>query len=210
VRSNLEYPSVAWNNLTLADSNKLENIQRKFANLCYNRFIQSNCSRNYELMLNYLHLKTLYSRRQHLDALFLVIVFKNKINCCSIMDTVGLHIPAMQIRDFSTFRVKNVSRLSPLTRCVIAANSVCRSLDIFNKKQYLPKRYFFHAFMIPARLFYIFLSWLNFMYTFGTCLHRPLVFVCCFVHCLCGIHCFCCMCPCWLCKRPMAVESARK
>jgi hypothetical protein len=133
VRSNLENASVAWNNLTLADSNKLENIQRKFANLCYNRFIQFNFSCNYELMLNYLHLKTFYSRRQHLDALFLVNVFKNKINCCSIMDTVGLHIPAMQIRDFSTFRVKNVLRLSPSTRCVIAVNSVCRSLDIFNK-----------------------------------------------------------------------------
>jgi hypothetical protein len=28
VRSNLEYASVAWNNLTLTDSNKLENIQK--------------------------------------------------------------------------------------------------------------------------------------------------------------------------------------
>jgi hypothetical protein len=118
-----------------SNSNKLENIQRMFANLCYNRFVQSNCSRNYEFMLNYLHLKTLYSRRQHLDALFLVYVFKNKINCCSIMDTVGLHIPAKQIRDFSTFRVKNVSRLSPSARRVIAANSICRSLDIFNKNR---------------------------------------------------------------------------
>jgi hypothetical protein len=74
-RSNLEYASVAWNNLTLADSNKLENVQRKFVNLYYDRFIQSNCLRNYELILNYLHLKTLYSRRQHLGALFLVNVF---------------------------------------------------------------------------------------------------------------------------------------
>jgi hypothetical protein len=100
VLSNLEYASVAWNNPTLADSNKLENIQRKFANLCYNRFIQSNGLRNYELMLNYLYLKTLYCRRQHLDAIFLVNIFKNKINCYSIMDTVGLHIPAKQIRGF--------------------------------------------------------------------------------------------------------------
>jgi hypothetical protein len=112
VRSNLEYASVALNNLTLAESNKLENIQRNVANLCYGRFIQSNFLRYYELLLNYLHLKTLYSRRQHLDALFLVNVFKNKINSCSIMDTVGLQIPAKQIRDFSTFRVKNVSRVS--------------------------------------------------------------------------------------------------
>jgi hypothetical protein len=36
-------------------------LQRKFANLRYNRFIQPNCLRNYKLILNYLHLKTLYS-----------------------------------------------------------------------------------------------------------------------------------------------------
>jgi hypothetical protein len=133
VRSNLEYSSVAWINVTLADSNKLENLQRKLANLCYNRFIQPNFSHTYESILNYLHLKTLYSRRQHLDALFLVNVFKYIINCFSMMDTVGLYIPAKQVRDFPTFRVKNVSRLSPSTRCVIAAISVCRSLDIFDK-----------------------------------------------------------------------------
>jgi hypothetical protein len=51
ILSKLEYASVAWNNLTLADSNKLENIQRKFANLCYNRFIQHNTLCNYESML---------------------------------------------------------------------------------------------------------------------------------------------------------------
>jgi hypothetical protein len=85
VHSNLECASVTWNNLTLTNSNKLENILRKFVNLCYNRFIQSNYLRNYELILNYLHLKTLYSRPQHLDPLFLVNVFMNKINCYSII-----------------------------------------------------------------------------------------------------------------------------
>jgi hypothetical protein len=36
IHSKLEYTSVCKNNLTLANSNKLENIQRKSANLCYN------------------------------------------------------------------------------------------------------------------------------------------------------------------------------
>jgi hypothetical protein len=36
IRSKLAYASLVWNNLTLADSNELENIQRKFANLCRN------------------------------------------------------------------------------------------------------------------------------------------------------------------------------
>jgi hypothetical protein len=35
IRSKLEYASVPWNNLTLADSNKLENIQKEFAKFYY-------------------------------------------------------------------------------------------------------------------------------------------------------------------------------
>lgn len=66
-----------WNNLIFTDSNKLENIQRKSANLCHTLFIQSNFPRNYETILNYSDFKTLYSKR-HLDALFLVNGFKNR------------------------------------------------------------------------------------------------------------------------------------
>jgi hypothetical protein len=31
----VEYPSIVWNKLTSTHSNKIENIQRKFANLCF-------------------------------------------------------------------------------------------------------------------------------------------------------------------------------
>jgi hypothetical protein len=130
IRSKLEYASVVWNKLTSADYNKLENIQRKFGNLCYNRFIQPNSFCNYESMLNYLHFKTLYFRRQNLDA---INFFKNKIDCCSIMDTTGLGVRTKQIGDFSTCNVSNVSRLSPSTRCVTAASNICESQDVFNK-----------------------------------------------------------------------------
>jgi hypothetical protein len=71
-RLKFEYESVAWNNVTLAGSNKLKNIQKKFANVCYNRFILPNSLCN--SVLYYLHFKTLHSRRQHLDALFLTVV----------------------------------------------------------------------------------------------------------------------------------------
>jgi hypothetical protein len=43
IRSKLEYATVVWNKLTLTDSNKIENIQRKFANLCYYRFFYLVC-----------------------------------------------------------------------------------------------------------------------------------------------------------------------
>jgi hypothetical protein len=35
IKSKLEYVYVVWNKLTSTDSNKIENTQRKFANLCY-------------------------------------------------------------------------------------------------------------------------------------------------------------------------------
>jgi hypothetical protein len=130
IRSKLEYSSVVLNNLTLTDSNKLENIKRKFANLCYNWFILPIFFCNYEPVLNYLHFKTLYCRRQNLGALFLISVFKNKIDCCSVVDIVDLHVRTQQIRDLSTFNVSNVSRRRPSTRCVMAANNICKSLDV--------------------------------------------------------------------------------
>jgi hypothetical protein len=80
-------------------------------------------------MLNYLHFKKLYSRQQNLDTVFLINVFKNKIDCCSI----GLRVPTKQIRDFSTYNVSNVRRFSRSTTYVATANGMYRSLDFFNK-----------------------------------------------------------------------------
>jgi hypothetical protein len=102
VRSKLEYASITWNNLT-THSNKLESIQKKFAHLCYRRFYQFDFRRNYDVILERLGLITLHSRRRHLDALFLINVFTNTIECQSIMDTVSLRVPSKLIRDFSIF-----------------------------------------------------------------------------------------------------------
>jgi hypothetical protein len=128
VFSKYKYASVAWNNLTLANSNKLEYMQRKFANLCCIRFIQPNSFCNFESMLNYFNFKTPYSTRQILGALFLINIFNNNINCCFVMDAVRLRVRTKQIRN-----IRNVSRLSPSTKCVTAANNTCKSPDVFNK-----------------------------------------------------------------------------
>jgi hypothetical protein len=44
-----------------------------------------------------------------------------------------LHIPSMAIRDFSAFSVHRNFKASPSARCVSAANTVCWTIDIFNK-----------------------------------------------------------------------------
>ena len=38
VRSKLEFAPASWNSMILTDSSKIERVQWKFANLCYNRF----------------------------------------------------------------------------------------------------------------------------------------------------------------------------
>jgi hypothetical protein len=48
-------------------------------------------------MLNYSYFETLYFRRQSLASLFVINAFKNKSDCCSSMDTVGLRVPIKQI-----------------------------------------------------------------------------------------------------------------
>jgi hypothetical protein len=74
-----------------------------------------------------------YSRQQQFDASFLINVFKNKINCCCVMDIVVLRVPTKKIRDFSTYKYSNISWLSLSAKCVTAARIIWRSLDIFNK-----------------------------------------------------------------------------
>jgi hypothetical protein len=64
---------------------------------------------------------------------FLINVFKGKISCSSVFDTVSLRIPTRSVRDYSTFTVHRNFKGSPSVRCASAANAVCRSIDIFNK-----------------------------------------------------------------------------
>jgi hypothetical protein len=84
-------------------------------------------------MLSRLNISTLYSRRKHLDAVFLINVFKNKISCSSIFDNVNLRIPSRRIRDFCNFVVNHNFKVSLSVKCVSAANAICKEIDIFNK-----------------------------------------------------------------------------
>jgi hypothetical protein len=133
VRPKLEYASVAWNSITSTDSFKLERVQIQFATLYHSKFCAGVCGSNYEGILSRLNISTLNSRRKRLDALFLINVFKNKISCSSIFDTVNLRIPSRRIIDFSTFVVNYNFKVNPSARCVSAAKAICKEIYIFNK-----------------------------------------------------------------------------
>jgi hypothetical protein len=86
VRSKLECASVAWNSVTITDSNKLGRVQRKFAALCHKRFFQ-DVEYHYDNILEKLNLQTLHIKRSHFDALFLIGVFSGTKYCRSVLES---------------------------------------------------------------------------------------------------------------------------
>jgi hypothetical protein len=99
IRSKLEYASVVWNSVTTTDANKLERIQQKFAVLCYNRFLP-RVHYTYSNALEHLKLHTLRKRRYHPGVLFLIHVYLGSKFCPSVLETVGLRVPTLHLRDF--------------------------------------------------------------------------------------------------------------
>ncbi|PNF13713.1 hypothetical protein B7P43_G14358 [Cryptotermes secundus] len=130
VRSKLEYASVVWNYITSTVANKLERIQQKFASVCFFRF-SLHISYNYTDSLEKLSLQSLNTRRHHLDALFLVQVFRGLKSCYSLLENVSLHVPPSNLRDFSLSGVCPSNKHCPSARCTCAANAVSKDLDIF-------------------------------------------------------------------------------
>jgi hypothetical protein len=55
------------------------------------------------------------------------------MNCPYILDTAVIHVPARQIREISIFCVSIALRYNPSSRCITAANYICRFADIFGK-----------------------------------------------------------------------------
>jgi hypothetical protein len=62
-----------------------------------------------------------------------ITVFKGKINCCSIMDIAGIHVPTGQIMEFSSFSLSSALRHTPSATFVIAENEMCRIQAIWAK-----------------------------------------------------------------------------
>jgi hypothetical protein len=49
----------------------------------------------------------------------------------SVLEIVGLRVPARYIRDFALFNVCFSSKNCPSARCALAANVVCKDIEVF-------------------------------------------------------------------------------
>jgi hypothetical protein len=68
---------------------------------------------------------------------FFTQVYRGSKFCPSVLEIVGLRVPARYVRDFTLFCVSSSSRYCPSARCASAANAVCRDIDIFGAKPVL-------------------------------------------------------------------------
>jgi hypothetical protein len=171
IRSNLEYASFVWNSVTTTDANKLERIQKKFAALCYNRFLPQ-VHYTYSNALEHLKLHTLHKRRDHLDALFLIQVYLGSKFCPSVMETVGLRVPTRHLL-CSTFalQLKTVLLLDVLQLLMLSAGTLMSLKDkMFHLNAFYCKQdtaYMLSTYLIICVhnfiLFYFFFSFYYFM-----------------------------------------------
>jgi hypothetical protein len=136
VRSKLEYASVVWNSIKSTDANKLERIQQRFAALRFN-ILPPEVHYSYSLALEELKLPTLHMRRHRLDALFLIQICSGFKFCPFTLEIAGLPVPTRYIRDFALFSAAPHVKSVPLLRRSLAANVVCRGVDLFAARNVL-------------------------------------------------------------------------
>jgi hypothetical protein len=81
--SKLVFALIGWNSVTPTDYSTIKSVQKKFANLCYNRFFFNLGFKEYEKIFDRLNLSPLHLRQWPLDSLFLMfsLIFMNKITC---------------------------------------------------------------------------------------------------------------------------------
>jgi hypothetical protein len=73
-------------------------------------------------------------RSHSLEELFLTHVYFGSKFCPSVLEIVGLRVPARYIRDFESFNVCSSSKNCPSARCASVVNIVCRDVDVYGAR----------------------------------------------------------------------------
>ena len=103
VRSRLEFCSQVWNPSSLDSINKLERVQKRFLKtLSYkSRVVHANFS--YEELCARFNIKSLQSRRNISDLVFLNKLFCNSINSSYLTSQISFRVPRRILRNKATF-----------------------------------------------------------------------------------------------------------
>jgi hypothetical protein len=53
------------------------------------------------------------------------------VDCASLLETVGIHVPVRNFRDFPLFAVGSSHKSCPSSRSASATNTICRDIDMY-------------------------------------------------------------------------------
>ena len=129
IRPKLEYALVAWNSVISTDTQKLECIQQKFVSLCQ----IASCPIKILGMTTHFRSKMSQHSGQKIFPLMqsFITIYTGLRNCPSLLDNTELCVPVCNVRDSLMFSVTH--KIYPSSRCIKAANTVCRNVDLFRK-----------------------------------------------------------------------------
>jgi len=131
ISSKLQYASVVWNSVT-SNASKLECIHQKLFNLCH-------CQSFNRLQWNYINVLITWNSllpslwRCHINTFFLLNVYNSSEFFPALLETVGLHGPTSDLRDYTSFNVGLKCCNCPSARCTSAAHAIHKDTGIFNR-----------------------------------------------------------------------------
>jgi hypothetical protein len=75
------------------------------------------------------------------NAILVTQVYFGSKFCPSVLEIIGLRVPARYIRDFALLNVCSSCKNCPSAKCAAAANVVCRDVDVFGARKILPNHF---------------------------------------------------------------------
>ena len=116
ILSKLDFSSVVWNRLNQTNSNELDNVQKKFVRLLYDRYFNRRIYFSHERLLKILNLHYLSERRQARDFSFLHKCLHGFIDCPKLTSSVFIAVPGRTLRSHRVFGCSESKSLRPIAR----------------------------------------------------------------------------------------------
>jgi hypothetical protein len=135
VRPILEYGSVVWNPVFQKYKILIEKVQKKFIKYAFYKFVHIKWNYRYHTKLVYFNIRTLESRRNIYDLIWLYKCLNNHIDNSKIFENISIRVPSFNSRNIDLFSYPRSNSIyhaaSPYIRVAKLFNDTCTELDIF-------------------------------------------------------------------------------
>lgn len=122
IRSSLEYCSTIWSPSYGCHVDYIERVQRRFLRVLAYKMNNNTNNINYKELMNQFNLQTLEHRRDVCDAIFLLKVINNQLNCPELQSQIKTRDNVKNTRNKNPFVTNfcrtNISQNHPINRCI--------------------------------------------------------------------------------------------